>query len=152
MPIIRFFPELGTRKYFASRQRQRDNVHKLSRQAITRHILASRSRDNVFRDNETATTILSDNMHAATIPAPPPTLWGGGGCYYHHPPPPATNERGGKWVRGLEDPLPYPLSTPPPPQTNTGRGVDRQRRFVRSEYIFGTWPSLATIRRRAGNG
>ena len=42
---------------FALRQRQRDNVHRLSRQATTRQILASRSRDNVFRDNATATTI-----------------------------------------------------------------------------------------------
>ena len=63
------FPELGTQHFFrfASRQRQRNNVKRLSRQATTRQILALGSRNNVFRENATATTIFSDNRLATII-------------------------------------------------------------------------------------
>ena len=49
---------LARDNFFASRQRQHDNVLRLLRQATTRQILASWRRDNVFPDNVTATTIL----------------------------------------------------------------------------------------------
>ena len=43
--------------FFASGQRQPDNIKRLSRQGTTQQILASGSCDNVFRDNTTETTI-----------------------------------------------------------------------------------------------
>ena len=47
--------------FCASRQRQRDNVKMLLQQATTRQILASGSRDNVFRDNYILAT--TDSRH-----------------------------------------------------------------------------------------